>query len=94
MEGLGAVDIVLWKRTTLVLLSLGGLEEGMSMPLGKVGRDRKKLELLGAGAEGSWSAAFRTSPVTPSACPALGILSLLLLSHRPERPNFLCYPED
>lgn len=53
----------------------------MSMPLGRVGRDRKELELLGAGAEGSRFAAFRASPVTPSACPGWGILSLLLLSH-------------
>lgn len=60
----------------------GGLEEGMGRALAKVGRDRKELELLGAGAEGSWFAAFRTSQSpTPSACPALGILSLLLLSH-------------
>lgn len=66
----------------------------MSMALGKVGRDRKELELLGAGAEGSWSAALRTSPVTPSACPALRILSLLLLSHWPQRTNFLCHPKD
>lgn len=53
----------------------------MSIALAKLGRERKELELLGAGAEGSWFAAFRTSPVTPSACPALGILSLLLLTH-------------
>lgn len=74
------MDIVLWESTTLSLLSRG-LEEGMSMPLGRVGRDRKELELLGAGAEGSRFAAFRASPVTPSACPGWGILSLLLLSH-------------